>query len=280
MTVRKIAISGIVIGERLRPIDTAYVDVLAADIQERGLLQPIVVRPIDNGYQLVLGALRLAACKELGYNEVQAIIRKQSVAAARMDEVADNITRKDLSALDRCLYLQAFKNAYEEEHPETRHGGDRKSEALVNKEENQGAIFAFWSAVKEAVKRTGLSKRSVELAIQIANGLSAATIERVRGTAIENRQTDLLALSQVESDIQQKALELLFNSSNDINSLTDALLAAQGLKYARGSDKSIDKICNAFVLLKKRERNQFFDLHQMDIEKWAAERGLKLDMAL
>jgi ParB family transcriptional regulator, chromosome partitioning protein len=59
-------VSSIVVGERHRR-DLGDIDSLAASIQDIGLLHPIT---IDEDGRLLAGARRLAACKQLGWNEI------------------------------------------------------------------------------------------------------------------------------------------------------------------------------------------------------------------
>ena len=56
------------------------IDDLARSIRERGLIQPIIVHPIDRGYQIVAGHRRYAACRKLGYTTIPCIVRKPMAA--------------------------------------------------------------------------------------------------------------------------------------------------------------------------------------------------------
>lgn len=84
---------------------------LAASIEEVGLVQPIIVRRIGRGYELISGERRLRAFKHLGRKMIPALVREmdeQDVAAAVLIE---NIQREDLNPVEEAL---AFRRLIEE----------------------------------------------------------------------------------------------------------------------------------------------------------------------
>jgi ParB family chromosome partitioning protein len=74
---------------------------LADSIREHGLLQPILVRPVDGGYEIVAGERRLRACQLLGLDTVRAIAR--NISDARILEMAlvENLQREDLNPIEK-----------------------------------------------------------------------------------------------------------------------------------------------------------------------------------
>jgi len=84
-------------------------DELMESIRRRGLLQPIVVFPKDEKYELVVGQRRFLAVQELGWKEVPALVIKPiDMAEAKMYSMSENIFRRDLSYADKvdaCDYL-------------------------------------------------------------------------------------------------------------------------------------------------------------------------------
>lgn len=77
----------------LRDLDDMVVGDIANSIKEAGLLQPITVRPISDGYELVFGLHRLQACKQLGWKRIPAIIKKASSEEAFTMHVIENLQR-------------------------------------------------------------------------------------------------------------------------------------------------------------------------------------------
>lgn len=69
---------------------------LKLSIQEKGILQPLLVRPIKNKYEVIVGSRRYEAAKALGLKRVPAIIRSISDAEAVSLSLVENIQRIDL----------------------------------------------------------------------------------------------------------------------------------------------------------------------------------------
>lgn len=73
---------------------------LTFSIQEIGLLQPIVVRRTDAGFELVAGERRLRAAKEGGLSTIPVIIRNTDDADMLRDALLENLHRADLNPLE------------------------------------------------------------------------------------------------------------------------------------------------------------------------------------
>ncbi len=97
-----------------RRFDEAELEALAASIRERGILQPLLVRPCANGvagYEIVAGERRWRAAQRAGLHEVPAIVRRLSDQEALELALVENIQRTDLSALEEA---QGFRRLIDE----------------------------------------------------------------------------------------------------------------------------------------------------------------------
>src|SRR5256886_7781460 len=74
---------------------------LAASIREHGVLQPILVRPSGDDYQIIAGERRWRASKLAGQDTIPAIIERFDDATALEIALIENLQREDLSPLDR-----------------------------------------------------------------------------------------------------------------------------------------------------------------------------------
>jgi ParB family chromosome partitioning protein len=205
---KTIKIDDIDVSNRLRPVDEAHAQLIAASIEEKGLTQPIVVRPVaTGGFRLTVGAHRLRAMQILGYVELivddQVLIREMDDVAARIAEIDENISRYDLNPLDRALFLAERKKLYDQLRGETR--GRRKDvEFKEGKKVANLAIFSSPRFTKDVAVRTRIGERSVQRALFIAQRLSPQTIALIRGTMVEHNQQELLALAGQEPHEQKK----------------------------------------------------------------------------
>lgn len=76
---------------------------LANSIDENGLIQPVVVRKIEKGYELVAGERRLRATKHLNKKTIEAIIQNYDEKTSAKISVIENIQRENLSAIEEAV---------------------------------------------------------------------------------------------------------------------------------------------------------------------------------
>ena len=83
---------------------------LAESIKEHGIIQPVIVRPIDTGYELIAGERRFRAIKSLDFETIPAIIRTYNDVTAASIAIIENIQREDLTAIEEAhAYKQLMK---------------------------------------------------------------------------------------------------------------------------------------------------------------------------
>ena len=86
---------------------------LANSIAERGVLNPIIVRRVPEGYKLIAGERRWRASKSLGKTHILAIVKEVNDAAAFAESLTENIQRDDLHYIDES---EAYKLAIERKY--------------------------------------------------------------------------------------------------------------------------------------------------------------------
>lgn len=210
MTMQDLPIDLIDIPEnRARSYDPVWAETLAAIIAKQGLINPISVRPNGDRYVLVTGLHRRGAMVALGRAAIPArITTAVTDDEARLEEVMENLGRYDLIALDRCHHLHELKLVWERMYPQAKHGGDRKSikRKSLPLDPDQPEIFGFARATAEKI---GLSERAIKLAVTIWTHLTPASRQRLTGTDLARKQTELKALSEQKPAVQAKILDLI-----------------------------------------------------------------------
>ncbi|WP_415274141.1 ParB/RepB/Spo0J family partition protein [Aquiluna sp. Uisw_065] len=84
---------------------------LVHSIREFGVLQPIVVRPLGAGYELIMGERRLRASKEAGLSSIPAVVRETADENMLRDALLENIHRANLNPLEEA---SAYKQMLED----------------------------------------------------------------------------------------------------------------------------------------------------------------------
>jgi ParB family chromosome partitioning protein len=85
---------------------------LAASIQEVGILQPLVVRATEEGFELIAGERRLRAAKEAGLDRVPVLIREAHEGESMELALVENLQREDLNPLETAAAYQALMESF------------------------------------------------------------------------------------------------------------------------------------------------------------------------
>jgi ParB family transcriptional regulator, chromosome partitioning protein len=85
---------------------------LVASIREKGVLEPILVRPRGSRFQIIAGERRYRAASELGLAEIPCIVRETSDAEMMELALIENLQRKDLSAFEEADGLKVLAETY------------------------------------------------------------------------------------------------------------------------------------------------------------------------
>jgi ParB family chromosome partitioning protein len=96
-----------------RHFDEEALNELAASLTQRGLIQPIVVRPRDHGfYEIVAGERRWRAAQKARLHEVPVLVRKLDDSETLELAIIENIQRQDLNAIEEASSYQRLVSEY------------------------------------------------------------------------------------------------------------------------------------------------------------------------
>jgi len=85
---------------------------LTASVREKGILEPILVRPVGSRFQIIAGERRFRAATEAGLAEIPCIVRETSDAEAMEIALIENLQRKDLSPFEEADGLKTLAETY------------------------------------------------------------------------------------------------------------------------------------------------------------------------
>jgi ParB family chromosome partitioning protein len=98
--------------------DEDALDELVGSIREIGVLQPIVVRPVDDGYELIMGERRWRATQAAGLATVPAIVRQTEDGDLLRDALLENLHRSQLNPLEEAAAYQQLLDDFGCTHDE------------------------------------------------------------------------------------------------------------------------------------------------------------------
>ncbi|MBW3614138.1 MAG: ParB/RepB/Spo0J family partition protein [Actinobacteria bacterium] len=102
-----------------RHFDEETLASLTASIRELGVLQPILVRPVEEGrYELIAGERRWRAARRAGLQTIPAIVRAATDVASLEQALVENLHRQDLNALEEAAAYQQLIEDFHLTHDE------------------------------------------------------------------------------------------------------------------------------------------------------------------
>ncbi|WP_448683728.1 ParB/RepB/Spo0J family partition protein [Pseudomonas nicosulfuronedens] len=97
-----------------RDMDPQALEELAQSIKVQGVMQPIVVRPIDKGrYEIIAGERRWRASQQAGLDKIPAMVREVPDEAAIAMALIENIQREDLNPIEEAAALQRLQQEFQ-----------------------------------------------------------------------------------------------------------------------------------------------------------------------
>ncbi len=237
--IRRIAISNIAPhpGQPRRHFNDAHLAELSESIAQRGVLQPILLRPAPHGsgYQIVAGERRWRAAQAAGLHEIPAIIRSFSDAETLEIALIENIQRADLNAIEEARALQALIDNFGHKQDDlAKIIGKSRSHvanllrllaldpvvqtALIDGRITMGhgrALIQVEQAhsLLEKIIRGGLSVRATEALVRRAHGKTAARRVQTKSLDGAGSDADIAALEEHLGDLLGIKAQILHDSA-------------------------------------------------------------------
>ncbi len=268
-----LAVDRIEAADRLRPVDPDWVAFMASELAKNGLGTPIWVRWLPGrGARLVAGAHRLAAARSLGWETIQVQVFRGDADQARMWEIAENLVRRDLGALDRAAFTAEL---YELERKRAGWEDGRSAHAAAADRrwaKDASANLSKASELEEAVAaKVGLSERSIRRQLELHRGLDARVRASLAGLPVTENAAQLRLLARQPAAVQLRIGEWL--RTGDVQTVGQGVDRIQPRAPADPADKRLSAFVGAFARAGGPERRELLRA----IEKMLP-RGVALDL--
>ena len=165
---------------------------LAASIQSQGLMQPVLVRPVDRDrYELIAGERRWRAAQMAGLQEIPALVREVADESALAMSLIENIQRENLNPMEEAAGLQRLADEFRMTHEQVADAVGRSRSATTNLLRLLRLAKPVQAMVMEGVLEMGHARallsldgaRQIEAANRIAaRGLSVREAEALAGS--------------------------------------------------------------------------------------------------
>jgi ParB family chromosome partitioning protein len=188
-------------------------DTLISSIREHGLLQPILIRPLAHGFEIVAGHRRFQACRSLRWRSVPCKLREMSDKQAYELQLTENIQRKSMDPVEEA---EAFRRY---------------------------VIDFGWGGVSELAKKLGMSEEYVSHRIQLLK-----LPDDIRQQILTERLnvSQAIELSNIPSEIQSEIISQVINNNLTVRQIREVktILKEEGKldgghNYSKGISKSV-----------------------------------------
>jgi ParB family chromosome partitioning protein len=174
---------------------------LKASIRENGILQPVVVRAVAGGYQLVAGERRWQAATQLRLPAVPAIVREADEQKMLELALVENIQREDLNPIERAHAYRRFLREFKltQEQAAARLGIDRSQLA------NNIRLLDLPEAVQEMIADRRVSFGHGKVLLRLSSAAQQiALATRIAEQGVPVRQTERLVEALLRGKARKK----------------------------------------------------------------------------
>jgi ParB family chromosome partitioning protein len=168
--------------------DSSQDETLMNSIKEHGLLQPILVRPLNHGFEVVAGHRRFQTCRSLRWRFVPCKILEMTDKQAFEIQLTENIQRKSMDPIEEA---EAFRRY---------------------------VVDFGWGGISELAKKIGKSEEYVSHRIQLLR-LPPDIIEQIINSKINVSQA--LELTSIPSDRQSEIVSYVMNGNPTVKQIRE-----------------------------------------------------------
>jgi ParB family transcriptional regulator, chromosome partitioning protein len=184
-----------------RAFADAELEELAASVRERGIIQPIIVRPLRgfaDEYEIIAGERRWRAAQRAGLHEVPVVAIEATDAEALQLAIIENVQRADLNALEEAEGYRALIDEFDNSQDEiARIVGKSRSHVA-----NTLRLLKLSDAVKAYIRSGKLTAGHARMLIGAPD--ADALAEDIVARALNVRQVEALARERAETNGQKR----------------------------------------------------------------------------
>jgi ParB family transcriptional regulator, chromosome partitioning protein len=171
------------------------IDELSQSIKKHGLLQPIIVRPINRGFEIVAGHRRFQACKILRWKTIPAMVKDVSDKDAFEIQLVENIQRRTLDPIEEA---QAFK-LYVRDYGWG--GVTYLAETIMKSEQYVSSRIQLLKLPQNVIDKVKSGELKVSHAFELLG---------LEGKSLENMSDDIINKNMSVKDIRRHKHQLAF----------------------------------------------------------------------
>ncbi|MBI5974963.1 ParB/RepB/Spo0J family partition protein [Staphylococcus canis] len=230
--------------------DPNRIEELAESIQAHGLLQPIVVRPIEeNMFEIIAGERRFRALQLNRMTEADVIVRQLDDEETAVVALIENIQREDLSAIEEAeayKKLLAFEGITQSELAQS----VGKSQSFIA---NKLRLLKLEAPVIEAVRTHQITERHARALISLSPSQQLEMLETILKENLNVKQTEtrIKQAQALETETKEKVVAKPPSFTRDISAARDII--ADGLLEIRANGIEYEQ--------KEKEHDDYYEIN-------------------
>jgi ParB family chromosome partitioning protein len=170
---------------------------LANSIRTQGLLQPVVVRPVDGGYELIAGERRWRAAQMAGLKQLPAIVREVPDESAMVMALIENIQREDLNPIEEAAGVQRLIDEFRMTHEQAADAVGRSRSATTN----LLRLLKLAKPVQDAVMRGAIEMGHARALLSLDAARQIEVAHRISAKQLSVRETEALVQALLRAPV-------------------------------------------------------------------------------
>lgn len=160
---------------------------LVAEAKRTGSVEPVVVRPAGNVFELVLGERRLAAARLAGLKRVPALVREVSSREAEMLALLEQLQRDDVNVVDEARGYRRLCEEFELTQADVGRAVGKSQSTIANKLR----LLKLADTVLERVVNEGVSERHARALLDLSDAaMQHRVLDQIRDHGLSVRETE------------------------------------------------------------------------------------------
>lgn len=221
--------------------DDEKIEELSTSIKENGLIQPIIVRKYNRGYQIIAGERRYRASKLAGLKTVPCVIKDIDDKQVDTYAIIENIQREDLSPIEEANAYKTLIDTYNMSQTELASKVGKKQSTIANKLR----LLKLSDDVQYALKSKQITERHARAMIGLEDDKQQQILQEVLKKSLNVKQTETLINKPVKIKPKNKkgTTKVSRNFKIAMNTITQAteLIQKSGIEVISETEEAEDE---------------------------------------
>ena len=201
-------------------MDEGALNELAASIKSQGVMQPVLVRPVDGGrYEIIAGERRFRAAQLAGLDEIPVLVREVDDQAAAAMALIENMQREDLNPLEEAQGIARLISDFNFTHEQAASAVGRSRSAVSN----LLRLVNLAQPVQTMLMAGDIDMGHARALLSVDNASQIALANQVVAKRLSVRETEKLVARAIEEQNSPAAQARQKDKSGDIVRLEEEL---------------------------------------------------------